>query len=128
LSSLSDCLFLFFTKYLEDAQESQHAVADTYLVDAQQDRPLQRVRRARNNGSRTLLQGAGAGLFRQRRERARASALVPVPGGVLTQDGGNLLGAVGASGDTFDNDNICDNDEICAIAGIEAAGLTPNAG
>jgi uncharacterized protein GlcG (DUF336 family) len=49
--------------------------------------------------------------------------LVPVPGGVLIQDGGGaLLGAVGVSGDTSDND------EICAIAGIEAAGLKANAG
>ena len=48
--------------------------------------------------------------------------MVPVPGGVLIQDGGILLGAVGVSGDTSDND------EICAIAGIEAAGLKANAG
>src|SRR5580693_7819348 len=33
-----------------------------------------------------------------------------------------LLGTVGVSGDT------CDNDEICAIAGIEAAGLKANPG
>ena len=48
--------------------------------------------------------------------------MVPVPGGVLVQDGGVLLGAVGVSGDTSDND------ELCAIAGIEAAGLKANAG
>ena len=48
--------------------------------------------------------------------------MVPVPGGVLIQDGGILLGAVGISGDTSDND------EACAVAGIEAAGLTANAG
>jgi uncharacterized protein GlcG (DUF336 family) len=48
--------------------------------------------------------------------------MVPVPGGVLIQSGGNLLGAVGVSGDTSDND------EICAIAGIEAAGLKANPG
>jgi uncharacterized protein GlcG (DUF336 family) len=48
--------------------------------------------------------------------------LIPVPGGVLIQDGGVLLGAVGISGDTSDND------EICAIAGIEAAGLKSYAG
>jgi uncharacterized protein GlcG (DUF336 family) len=49
--------------------------------------------------------------------------LVPVPGGVLMHDGGGaLLGAVGVSGDTSDND------EICALAGIEAAGLKANAG
>src|SRR3981189_3633812 len=43
--------------------------------------------------------------------------LIPVPGGVLIMGDGGLLGAVGVSGDTSDND------EICAIAGIEAAGL-----
>ena len=48
--------------------------------------------------------------------------MVPVPGGVLIQDGSVLLGAVGVSGDSSDND------EACAIAGIEAAGLKPNAG
>ena len=50
-------------------------------------------------------------------------ALVPVPGGVLILDaGGSLIGAVGISGDTSDND------EACAIAGIDAAGFTANAG
>ena len=44
--------------------------------------------------------------------------MVPVPGGVLIQDQeGALLGAVGISGDTSDND------EAAAIAGIEAAEL-----
>ena len=44
--------------------------------------------------------------------------MVPVPGGVLIQDQeGTLLGAVGISGDTSDND------EAAAIAGIEAAKL-----
>src|SRR3977135_744960 len=41
-------------------------------------------------------------------------ALVPVPGGVLMRDkDGALVGAVGVSGDTSDND------EITAISGIE---------
>jgi uncharacterized protein GlcG (DUF336 family) len=49
--------------------------------------------------------------------------MVPVPGGVMIlDDNGTLYGAVGVSGDTSDND------EICAIAGIEAAGLKANAG
>jgi uncharacterized protein GlcG (DUF336 family) len=48
--------------------------------------------------------------------------IVPVPGGVLIQDNsGALLGAVGVSGDTSDND------EIAALAGINAAGLKGNA-
>jgi uncharacterized protein GlcG (DUF336 family) len=50
-------------------------------------------------------------------------ALVPVPGGVLIRDtGGGIVGAVGITGDSSDND------EICAIAGIEAAGLTADPG
>jgi uncharacterized protein GlcG (DUF336 family) len=45
-------------------------------------------------------------------------ALVPVPGGVLIRDSdGTLLGAMGITGDTSDND------EAAATAGIEAAGL-----
>lgn len=44
--------------------------------------------------------------------------MVPSPGGVLILDGeGGVVGAVGISGD------IGDNDEICAIAGIEDAGF-----
>lgn len=44
---------------------------------------------------------------------------VPVPGGVLITDkDGTLLGAVGISGDTSDND------EAAAVSGIEAVGLT----
>ena len=49
---------------------------------------------------------------------AVGGSLIPVPGGVLVRDGsGTLLGAVGVSGDTSDND------EAAAVAGIEAAGL-----
>jgi len=48
--------------------------------------------------------------------------IVPVPGGVLIRDGaGAILGAVGISGDTSDND------EAAAIAGIEAAGFSAEA-
>jgi uncharacterized protein GlcG (DUF336 family) len=43
---------------------------------------------------------------------------VPSPGGVLIADGGEIVGAIGISGDTGDND------EACAVAGIQAAGLT----
>ncbi|MGL5167138.1 MAG: GlcG/HbpS family heme-binding protein [Afipia sp.] len=50
-------------------------------------------------------------------------ALIPVPGGVLINDkNGTLLGAIGISGDTSDND------ETAALAGIAAAGLVGNAG
>jgi uncharacterized protein GlcG (DUF336 family) len=44
--------------------------------------------------------------------------VIPAAGGVIVADGmGNILGAVGITGDTSDND------EACAFAGIEAAGL-----
>lgn len=44
--------------------------------------------------------------------------IMPVPGGVLIRDvENNLLGAVGISGD------VPDQDERCAIAGIEAVGF-----
>jgi uncharacterized protein GlcG (DUF336 family) len=49
--------------------------------------------------------------------------IVPVPGGVLIKDkDGTILGAVGVSGDTSDND------EIAALAGIAAAGLVGDGG
>lgn len=49
--------------------------------------------------------------------------LAPVPGGVLVRDGsGAVTGAVGISGD------VSDQDEACAVTGIEAAGLTPQVG
>lgn len=44
--------------------------------------------------------------------------LIPVPGGVLIKDGDEIIGAVGVSGDSSDND------EAAAVAGIEAAGLS----
>ena len=47
---------------------------------------------------------------------------VPVPGGVLVRDArGTVIGAVGVTGDTSDND------AVAACAGIEAAGFTPEA-
>ena len=54
---------------------------------------------------------------------AVGGSLIPVPGGVLVRDdAGTLLGAVGISGDTSDND------EVAAVAGIEAAGLQAQPG
>ncbi len=48
--------------------------------------------------------------------------LVPVPSGVLILSDGEVIGAVGVSGDNSDND------EICALAGIAAAGLDAKPG
>jgi uncharacterized protein GlcG (DUF336 family) len=54
---------------------------------------------------------------------AVGGSLIPVAGGVLIRDdSGATLGAVGISGDTSDND------EVAAIAGIEAAGLKADPG
>lgn len=51
---------------------------------------------------------------------ASGGRVMPVPGGVLFKDkAGALMGAVGVSGDTSDND------ELAGIAGIEAAELVP---
>ncbi len=71
-------------------------------------------------GSRSLMARAEQqAYFIAAATAAIGGALVPVPGGVLVRDGGGvLLGAVGVSGDTSDND------EAAAVAGIEAAGLT----
>ncbi|HEV2334875.1 MAG TPA: heme-binding protein [Stellaceae bacterium] len=49
--------------------------------------------------------------------------VVPAPGGVLIRDAaGDIIGAVGISGDTSDKD------EACAVHGIRSAGLTPDTG
>lgn len=48
-----------------------------------------------------------------------AGGIIPAAGGVIIVDAaGAPIGAVGVTGDTSDND------EICALAGIAAAGLT----
>ena len=49
--------------------------------------------------------------------------MVPLAGGVLVRNReGQVIGSVGISGDTSDND------EICAVHGIEAAGLIADTG
>jgi uncharacterized protein GlcG (DUF336 family) len=49
--------------------------------------------------------------------------MVPVPGGVLIRDpSGTLIGAIGVSGDTSDND------EVCAVEALRAAGLVADTG
>jgi uncharacterized protein GlcG (DUF336 family) len=62
---------------------------------------------------RTAFQGALAA--------ASDGRFVAVPGGVLVRSaGGEVIGAVGISGDTSDKD------EYAAIAGVRAAGLQPD--
>jgi len=49
--------------------------------------------------------------------------LVALPGGVIVRDSdGSILGAVGVSGD------VSEPDEVCAVAGVEAAGLDADFG
>ncbi|MGE9009805.1 GlcG/HbpS family heme-binding protein [Leptospira interrogans] len=103
------------------------------VTAAQDGTSLMRAEIAHGKAYGALALGMGSrALFQRAQEQAyfvsaintlALGRLVPVPGGVLIQDGGGvLLGAVGVSGDTSDND------EICAVAGIEAAGLKANAG
>jgi uncharacterized protein GlcG (DUF336 family) len=54
---------------------------------------------------------------------ASGGRVVPVPGGVLIRSqSGEIVGSVGISGDKSEND------EICAVYGIKAAGLKPDTG
>ncbi|HZO45401.1 MAG TPA: heme-binding protein [Xanthobacteraceae bacterium] len=75
-------------------------------------------------GSRTLAERAAATpQFFTMLAAASGGRMVTNPGGVLIRDAdGDIIGAVGISGDTGDND------ETCAIAGVEAAGLKADAG
>jgi uncharacterized protein GlcG (DUF336 family) len=75
-------------------------------------------------GGRELQRRAAAGpMFMQALYDASNGRMVPVPGGVLVRDaGGAIIGAVGISGDTSEND------EVCAVHGIKSAGLVPDTG
>ena len=75
-------------------------------------------------GSRTLAsRAAKTPQFFTMLAAASGGRMVSNPGGVLIRDaGGTIIGACGISGDTSDKD------EMCAIAGIEAAGLKADPG
>ena len=75
-------------------------------------------------GSRTMMERAAQNPnFLAAIVAASGGRLVPNPAGVLIRDaGGQILGAVGVSGDTGDND------EVIAVAGIAAAGLSADPG
>lgn len=101
------------------------------IAAAQDGTSLMRAEIAHGKAYGALAMGMGSrALYQRAQEQAyfidavntiAKGALVPVPGGVLIMDGATLLGAIGVSGDTSDND------EACAVAGIEAAGLKANA-
>jgi uncharacterized protein GlcG (DUF336 family) len=75
-------------------------------------------------GSRTLAErAANTPQFFTMLAAASGGRMICNPAGVLIRDAdGDIIGAVGISGDT------ADNDEICAIAGVEAAGLKADPG
>jgi uncharacterized protein GlcG (DUF336 family) len=75
-------------------------------------------------GSRALAKRVAANPhFIAAATHAVGGSLVPVPEGVLIRNAGRaIIGAVGISGDNSDND------EAAAVAGITAAGLTPDPG
>jgi uncharacterized protein GlcG (DUF336 family) len=86
---------------------------------------------AKANGAISLGMGSRALMKRAEQQpffiaaagAAIGGALVPVPGGVLIKNTtGKVLGAVGISGDTSDND------EAAALAGITAAKLEADPG
>ena len=88
------------------------------------------VARGKANGALGLGIGSRALLARAEQQPAFIAAvasasdgrLIPVPGGVLIEAAGEIIGAVGISGDTSDKD------EAAAVAGIEAAGLVARTG
>jgi uncharacterized protein GlcG (DUF336 family) len=75
-------------------------------------------------GSRTLAsRAAKTPQFFTMLAAASGGRMVTNPGGVLIKDAsGTIVGACGISGD------ISDKDEMCAVAGIEAAGLKADPG
>jgi uncharacterized protein GlcG (DUF336 family) len=74
-------------------------------------------------GSRELFNRTAANpTFMATLSTVSGGRLVPVPSGVLILGQGEVIGAVGISGDNSDND------ETCAVAGVTAAGLAAKTG
>jgi uncharacterized protein GlcG (DUF336 family) len=100
---------------------------------AQDNTSLRRADIAMGKAHGAVALGMGSrALFKRAKEQAFfiaaatsaiGGSLVPVPGGVLIRDGaGAILGAVGISGCTSEND------EAAAMAGIAKAGLVADPG
>ena len=70
-------------------------------------------------GSAQMARAEDQAYFMASLNGAFGGQVVPVPGGVIIKDErGRVIGAVGVTGDTSDND------AAAAVAGIEGAGLT----
>lgn len=72
-------------------------------------------------GSQQMARAEQQAYFMAAVNGAFGGAVVPVPGGILLKDGGAVIGAVGVTGDTSDND------AEAGMAGVQAAGLTGDA-
>ncbi|MGB0499008.1 MAG: GlcG/HbpS family heme-binding protein [Rubricella sp.] len=73
-------------------------------------------------GSAQMARAEAQAYFMAAVNGAFGGQVVPVPGGILVKDRkGEVIGAVGVTGDTSDND------AEAGVAGIEAAGLTAEA-
>ncbi len=77
-----------------------------------------------NSGGRPLAErGAQMPQFASAIAEISGGKFAPMLGGALVRNAaGEIVGAVGTSGDTSDND------EVCTVAGIEAAGLKADTG
>ena len=74
-------------------------------------------------GGREFARRAGANpVFLQALMAASGGRIVPVPGVLIRDSAGEIIGSVGISGDTSDKD------ETCAVHGIQSAGLKPDTG
>lgn len=70
-------------------------------------------------GTAQMARAEAQGYFMNAANGVFGGQVVPVPGGVLIRDkAGRVIGAVGVTGDSSDND------AICAAYGIESANLT----
>ncbi len=133
---------LIISKALEHAKSANFKALGIVILDArgtvvaaaiQDGSSLARfnVARAKANGVISFNMGSrGIEKLAKDRPHFLAGALgvieggiLPVPGGVLIKSSdGKVLGSVGVSGDTSDND------EVAALAGIQAAGFVGDGG
>jgi uncharacterized protein GlcG (DUF336 family) len=72
-------------------------------------------------GSAQMARAESQAYFMAAVNGAFGGKVIPVPGGVLVMQGDAVVGAVGVTGDTSDND------AAVAVAGIAAAGFTARA-